>query len=66
MNSMNSQIATSALEQTNVTEDLNNNVHALFELTEVTENEFKNIAKTSANLKSNAAVLNNEVAHFTV
>ncbi|WP_448250516.1 methyl-accepting chemotaxis protein [Thalassotalea agariperforans] len=66
MNSMNTQIATSALEQTNVTEDLNNNVHALFELTEVTENEFKNIAKTSTNLKSNAAVLNNEVAHFTV
>lgn len=66
INDMNMQIASAAKEQTDVTEDLNHNVHLLFQMTEEAEQEMERIAKTSSNLRQNAMSLSGEVSNFTV
>ncbi|MGJ8691941.1 MAG: methyl-accepting chemotaxis protein [Thalassotalea sp.] len=66
INEVNSVVATAAKEQTDVTEDLNNNLHGLCELTTNTEQEMKLVAQTSEELKSNVMALNKEMSSFTV
>lgn len=66
INEVNSVVATAASQQTSVTEDLNRNLHDLFELTGETETEIKAVAQTGADLKNNVNALNHEMANFTV
>ncbi|WP_157447291.1 methyl-accepting chemotaxis protein [Catenovulum agarivorans] len=66
INEVNSVVATAASQQMSVTEDLNQNLHALCELTSNTEQEIKKVAHTSQDLKSNALALNREMDNFTV
>ncbi len=65
-NEMNMQIATCAMQQTKVTEELNGNIHQLHQMAEESEQEIKTISITSSNLQNNALSLSKEMANFTV
>ena len=65
INSMNMQIATAASEQTQVTEELNVNVHNIFQMTEEAEQESKFITNTSQKLKTNVSALQKEMGYFS-
>ena len=66
INEVNAIVATAAKEQTDVTEDLNDNLHGLVELTTDTEKEMKAVSETSEQLKENVMSLNKEMSTFTV
>ena len=63
---VNTIVATAAKEQTDVTEDLNNNLHGLVQLTTDTEKEMTIVSDTSKQLKDNVQALNKEMSNFTV
>ena len=65
INSMNMQIATAASEQTQVTEELNVNVHNISQMTEEAEQESKFITNTSQKLKTNVSALQKEMGYFS-
>ncbi|SBT15120.1 methyl-accepting chemotaxis protein [Vibrio celticus] len=66
LNEVNATISTAANEQTSVTEELNSNLHGLFELTNNTESEVNSVARISEELKQNVVALNKEMSQFTV
>ncbi|MCL9775429.1 methyl-accepting chemotaxis protein [Vibrio sp. S4B1] len=66
LNEVNATISTAANEQTSVTEELNSNLHGLFELANNTESEVNSVARISEELKQNVIALNKEMSQFTV
>lgn len=66
MNDMNMQIASASKQQTEVTKELNQNIHTLFQMAEKAEQEIENITKTSNDLKTNANSLAAEMTNFNV
>lgn len=63
---MNFQIATASEQQKNVTESLNQNVHDLFHMTELAEDELKVIVKIGEELNDNVTALNTEMRYFII
>lgn len=66
MNDMNMQIASASKQQTEVTKELNQNIHTLFQMAEKAEQEIESITKTSNDLKINANSLAAEMTKFTI
>ncbi|KMT63884.1 methyl-accepting chemotaxis protein [Catenovulum maritimum] len=66
INEVNAVVATAATQQTSVTEDLNQNLHSLFESTGHTEIEIQKVAETGESLKRNVNTLNKEMGNFSV
>lgn len=66
MNDMNMQIASASKQQTEVTKELNQNIHTLFQMAEKAEQEIESITKTSNDLKTNANSLAAEMTNFTI
>ncbi len=66
INDVNTTVATTAVQQTRATKDLNSNLQGLFELTSKTEEEVKIVAKTGNTLKKNASTLQKEMSGFSV
>ncbi|WP_163930716.1 methyl-accepting chemotaxis protein [Paraferrimonas sp. SM1919] len=66
INDMNAQVAIGAKQQTTVTQQLNSNVHALFELADESSSAFIEITSTSNALKSNANKLAENMSQFKV
>jgi len=63
---MNFQIATASEQQQSVTEDLNVNVHDLFQMTELAEDELQVIVEIGDELKINVEALNSEMNYFSI
>ncbi|WP_163930225.1 methyl-accepting chemotaxis protein [Paraferrimonas sp. SM1919] len=66
INDLNVQVAAGAEQQTKVTQDLNQNVHLLYQMSEQAEQEIKHITQASEQLKQNATSLNKQVCSFSV
>jgi len=66
ISNMNFQIATASEQQQSVTEDLNVNVHDLFQMTELAEDELQVIVEIGDELKINVEALNSEMNYFSI
>ena len=66
INEVNALVASTAIDQTSATEDLNVSLQDLYGLSGDTEKEIRSVAETSQTLKTNVAELTNEISVFSV
>jgi methyl-accepting chemotaxis protein len=66
INEVNALVASTVIDQTSATEDLNVSLQDLYGLSGDTEKEIRSVAETSQTLKTNVAELTNEISVFSV